>query len=534
MNDSVYTTPGNEFTAPKNIPGIYTYEVTQTVKGCESPGATVTLTIKERPLPPVGSDVTVCEGEPVPALVASGDHVSWYSDSALSNLVHLGNEYQTGQIHSGTYSYYVTARMGDCESMPDTIVLSILAKPDPPMDTMYTACGSGAIPDLIIEGENLNWYTDEALLELVHSGKLFATGKTEAGTYTWYVTETIQECVSSPSSVGLVIGELPLPPLTQDIEICVGDSLPELVAAGDSIRWYSDEQLANLVHTGTSMLPEFNAPGSFSYYVTQSLDHCESSHATASLTIKPRPGAPLSEGLSACEGEDIPALVARGDSIRWYDTPDLENMIHLGTDFVSEEHAPGSYSYYATQTQEGCEGMASEVELLVNESPIISLGNDTSIRDDGTIILGPYPIEFTYLWSNISSEPYLKIDGGEIGPGNYQISVQVSNDLCIYRDTMILTVESTIGIDPLDKNGSIKVYPNPTEDFITVEFGGEPSDNSLINIIDSKGALVRKIRLKEVLSKGDRSLIIALGSPGVYIVQIYNGNQVSSFKVIRY
>ncbi len=534
MNDSAYTTIGNEFIAPYNIPGIYSYEVTQTVDGCESQSASVSLTIKERPLPPSGADVSLCEGEVVPTLVANGENVNWYGDDQLSDLLHSGNEYQTGQVKAGSYSYFITENTGECESIPDTIVLRIKAKPEPPGDTTLFACEGGPIPDLNLQGENILWYNDEDLLDLVHSGTDFATGRSEAGIYSYYATETLLECVSPASTVNLQIEETPLPPLTRSVEICDGDTIPELVATGENIKWYSDEQLTILLHTGANLNPDFDEPVSSTYYVTQTINLCESPFGVSKLSIKTRPDPPESDGVIICAGEDPPVLEAKGDSIRWYEHVSLEQLIHLGNIFETDLFDAGSYVFYATQTREGCEGPASELELQINESPVISLGNDTAIRDDESMILGPYPVEFSYLWNDTSREPYLQISGENLGPGDYKISVQVSNDDCVFRDTMILTVESTIGINSLNSQGSIKIYPNPTDDFITLEFAEEPDANSLIDIIDSKGALVRKIRLKEVISKGDRTLKITLDTPGVYYLQIYNGDQISSCKVIRY
>jgi len=528
MNDSAYATQGNEFIPPQNSPGIYSFEVTQTVEGCESPGASVTLTIKESPLPPEGTDVSVCEGEPVPALTASGEIVKWYSDAGLSDLVHTGNEYQTGQSLPGTYSYFATQSLGD------TIRLSIKPAPLSPSDTTVMACEGGLIPDLLIEGELIQWYNDEALQDLAYTGSHFATGISEAGTYTFYATKTMLECVSPASSVILEVGEIPLPPLTQSIEICEHNSNPELMAVGENIRWYTSEQFTDLIQSGTSFKPEFDSPGTYTYYVTQAVSHCQSPFNISSLTIKPSPEAPVTYGVSACEGEGIPEMEARGDSIRWYDTPALEDVIQMGSMLALELHYPGSYLFYATQTREGCEGDAEAVELIIHESPIISLGNDRAIRDDEELILGPYPMEFKYLWSDTSSEPFLHLDGEKAGPGDYEISVQVSNDQCVFRDTVIITVESTIGINPLNPHGNIKVYPNPTDDFITVEFAEELSENAFIEIIDSKGALVQQYRLKELVSVGDRSLKITLDTPGIYYLQIYNGDQVSHSKVIRY
>jgi uncharacterized protein (TIGR02145 family) len=374
MNDSAYTTTGNACRAPDNIPGIYSFEVTQTVEGCESRSIPVTLTIRESPVPPEGTDISVCEGAPVPALEAGGENVFWYSDPGLTGLVHTGNLFQTGHSLPGSYGYFATRRMGDCESKPDTVGLTILPLPGPPADTLFSACEGGPVPVLRVGGKNVRWYNDEALLDLVNSGDQFATGRSEAGIYT----------------------------------------------------------------------------------------------------------------------------------------------------------------YYATQTLKGCEGFAAEVELVIRESPVISLGSDTVIRDDQNLILGPYPIEYDYLWSNITVEPFLIIDGEEIGPGDHEISVQVSDGFCVFRDTLIITVESTIGINPPGPNGIIKVYPNPTDNFINVEVDDEISEDALIEVIDAKGAVIQKYRFKELNSGMDRTFRILLDTPGIYYLQIHHQDRILNFKVIRY
>jgi len=534
MNDSTYTTLGNELVAPQNSPGIYSFEVTQTKDGCESKSASVTLTIKDTPIPPVGENVTVCEGDLVPALEASGENICWYSDDGLIDLVHTGNVFQTGLILPGTYVYYATQNSGDCESIPDTIVLAIQALPEPPSETFVSVCEGKEISDLIVEGINISWYNDEELLDLVHTGSHFDTGKTEPGIYTYYTTQTISECVSPSSSATLVIAEEPPPPLANNIEICEGGPVPTLIATGENIRWYSEELLNILVQQGDSLIRENNPVGTYTYYVTQTLNNCESQAASSSLTVKLTPDPPVSKGASICETEELPVLEAIGDSIRWYDTSTLDHMIHSGNTLETQLSDPGSYLLYATQTWEGCEGLAEEVELVIEESPVISLGLDTLIRDDQSLILGPYPIEYNYLWSNTSEKPYLNFDGEEAGPGMYEISVQVSNNACVFKDTIIITVESTIGINSTGIGDLISIYPNPTEDFITVEISDEVPENSFLEIIDAKGALVQKYRIKELQMGRDRSFKLNLGSEGLYYLRIYHNDQIYSAKVIRY
>ena len=131
-------------------------------------------------------------------------------------------------------------------------------------------------------------------------------------------------------------------------------------------------------------------------------------------------------------------------------------------------------------------------------------------------------------------EPYLLIDGEETGPGVHEISVQVSNGDCVFRDTMMITVESSIGINPPGQSGIIKVYPNPTDDFITVEVAEEVSEDAVIEIMDAKGSIIQQYRFKELNSGMDRTFKILLDTPGIYFLQIHHQDRILNCKVIRY
>lgn len=78
-------------------------------------------------------------------------------------------------------------------------------------DTTSIYCS--VIPDLYAAGRNIQWYSDEQLLNLVHSGNSFPTGHTEIGEYTYYATKTFQECGESKATeVTLSIIPPPSPP----------------------------------------------------------------------------------------------------------------------------------------------------------------------------------------------------------------------------------------------------------------------------------------------------------------------------------
>lgn len=614
MNDSSYTTTGNQMISKYIEPGIYKYAVTQTIDGCESESAIINLTLREKPVPPQGQSISLCDGEVVPELDVKGENIRWYADIGSDTLVHAGNLYIPNNLTLGLNTYYVTQSDSYCESEPSLISIELKHTPDRPKVTDISACFGDLIPNLVAEGDAIKWYNDENLLETLHTGSDFATDQTDTGIYNYYVTQTVDGCESLAETSTLTINPIPVAPIATDTAICEGDSVPLLVAFGENLQWYGDSNLSNLLQTGNTYATGQTVSGYYSYYVTSTVKECESPATITSLNVKDLPIAPAASGVSVCEGDPIPVIVARGDSIKWYsdaelkyliqsdstlqvellspglftyyatqtrdgcegppqdvdvlikevpsapyapdvqicegdeipvlfatgdsikwyDNSTLDNMIYMGNKLRSLPTATGSHLFYVTQTQQACEGNPVEVELLIKELPIISLGNDTVIRDDQDLIMGPFPVEYTYLWSNTTKEPYLNIVGEELGAGEHWISVQVSSDGCVFKDTIVITIESTIGISQLSTSGCLKVYPNPTEDFITVEFTEEVSESAILEIFDARGALVQKYRVKELYMDRDRSIKIYLKTTGPYYLQIYNDDQIYNRKVIRY
>ncbi|MBA7533236.1 hypothetical protein ES705_25471 [subsurface metagenome] len=86
----------------------------------------VTIT-EPAPVPaPIANDTLVCYGDPVPDLTAIGNDIKWYSDPELSVLEHTGFQFSTVDTSINIYTYYVTQTIDGCESLHNTVTLSIL------------------------------------------------------------------------------------------------------------------------------------------------------------------------------------------------------------------------------------------------------------------------------------------------------------------------------------------------------------------------------------------------------------------------
>src|SRR5690606_39814785 len=98
------------------------------------------------------------------------------------------------------------------------------------------------------------------------------------------------------------------------------------------------------------------------YYVTQTINGCESDRLAVEITVNPTPEAPVAEAQEFCEGATVADLVAEGTESKWYDAEDATTPLTEDTVLVAG-------TYYATQTIDGCESEKLAVEVTVNPTP---------------------------------------------------------------------------------------------------------------------------------------------------------------------
>jgi hypothetical protein len=354
-----------------STPGTYTLTVIETdVNGCIGDPVTLDITVSPLPSATVGTSQTACVGSIVPDLFAIGANVNWYSDPALINNVFTGNSFPTGQTLPGIYTYYVTESLNGCEGVSIPVTLEIFQLPSSPISSDASVCEGALVPDLFAIGANVNWYSDPALTTNVFTGNSFSTGQTLPGLYTYYVTNSQNGCESVATSVDLTINATPAGPISIDETVCEGVLVPNLFAAGTNINWYSDPALTTNVFTGNSFSTGQTLPGLYTYYVTNSQNGCESVATSVDLTINATPAGPISSDETVCEGGLVPDLSATGTLVNWYSDAALTNNVFSGNIFVTGQVLPNVYTYYVTNSQNGCESVPVSVDLTINPKPV--------------------------------------------------------------------------------------------------------------------------------------------------------------------
>ena len=525
---------GIVFSPAVTAPGIYTYYATRMPGECESEVRAIVLEIKPAPDSPVAESKEVCEGEDVPDLVAQGTGITWYGDEALSEFLATGTTYATGAVIPGTYDYYVTSTQDGCTSDPVTCSLTIKPTPLMPVAVSHTVCQGDDVPDLLAEGEGINWYADPGLVQLLFTGNTYRTGLVLPGEYRFYATATENGCEGPAAEVLLTILEAPPAPQATGASVCEGDPVPALTATGDSLRWFDDPALEQEVGSGESFVPDVTDPGTYSFYVIQWSGGCPSAPVQTTLVIRESPPPPQAGNVEYCEGEGPVAFNATGERVQWYDDPTLSIVIYSGNEFTPPWTEAGSYPYYLTQTMNGCEGEVTTVVLTIKPLPEIDLGSDTVIRDDQTLVLGPFDSSYEFLWNDGSSQSYLIFDGKDQGPGEHLVSLVATHDGCVSSDTVMITVVQAGGTGGPRDPGSYRIYPNPSGGAVTVECADPYSDDILVEVYSASGMLLQQYRHRDLPAGRDQSFTIRLEAPGIYFMRITDTGTTLEYKVIRY
>jgi len=221
------------------------YYITQTnpITGCVSPPQLVKVTVNELPpAPSVEQPAAYCPGAPIAPLRATGTSLKWYADIDLKILLAQNVDTYVSGVPSvtGRTTFYVTQSNGNCEGPPAAI--EVIVNPSPPAPFVKNPvlyCVGDVIAPLTAIGENLKWYSDAQLTQMIGEGARFNTNMPSVvSSKTFYVTQTVRGCVSPPSPITVEIRPLPLKPARQSITYCFEGGKKYTLDAGSGFAGY--------------------------------------------------------------------------------------------------------------------------------------------------------------------------------------------------------------------------------------------------------------------------------------------------------
>ncbi len=233
-----------------------------------------------------------------------------------------------------------------------TYELDACTTPATPTASAQTWCPGATVADLQstgIVGAVYKWYDVAVGGTALPSTTVLVNGN-------YYVTQTIGSCESARSAaVAVTLAPTALP--TADPQtFCNGATVANLLTtSGTNIKWYA-AATGGAALAGTTALVDGN------YYVTQTVNGCESARATIAITVNTTP-PPASPAQTFCQGSgttvaNLEATTVTGATIKWY-TSDTSTTPLLPTALV------GTGTYYVSQVLGLCESLRTPVQVTV-------------------------------------------------------------------------------------------------------------------------------------------------------------------------
>jgi hypothetical protein len=183
------------------------------------------------------------------------------------------------------------------------------------------------------------------------------------------------------------------------------------------------------------------------------------------------------------------------------------------------------------ENKEGCHSVSDTFDIIVNKLPVINLGKDTSININQNLTLNAGNAK-SYLWSTGEQTQTIKINGN-IGIGDYKYSVQITDEKgCKNSDTIAVKIASPLGFDENALKFKTIVFPNPSTDYLYIEFDDGISGDITLELINASGKQVLARNISIRLSNQKEKLDLAGFSKGTYYLKVIMDKQVAIYKVI--
>ncbi|MGV3697822.1 Ig-like domain-containing protein, partial [Flavobacterium sp.] len=309
--------------------------------------------------------------------------------------------------YSGTGTTTITFATGTATSTPA------------PTASAQSFCNSATVANLVATGTALQWYT-------AASGGTALTPTTALTTRTYYVSQTVDSVESPRTSVTVTVNTTAAPTASAQT-FSNPTTVANLVATGTALQWYTSA-------TGGAALAPTTALSTGNYYVSQTLNSCESTRTLVSVTINTAPGAPTASAQSFCNSATVSNLVATGTALKWYN-------VSTGGTALAPTTALSTGNYYVSQTVNSIESSRTTVAVTVNVTvaPTASAQSFCNAATVANLVATGTALK----WYNILTGGTALASTTALSTGNYYVS-QTLNSCEGPRTLVTVTINTTI------------------------------------------------------------------------------------------
>ncbi len=419
---------------------------------CES-GTVTIYTLSTAPSGVSSTQSTICAGDQTTLSVTGGSlgslaHWEWFTGGCGTTFIGSGASIDVSPASSTTY--YVRAK-GACNTTScKSAAVTVKALPSAPAGSDKTICESGDA-SLTASGTDLKWYSDAGLGEQVGSGSPYNTGIEDAGSYTFYVTQTSNGCEGPAKAVQLKVNPNADPDVLEDQVLCDDElgvfQIGSTSLDGHSYDWSSQPPGFTSSEANPSVAPDTSVV----FFLRETIDSSGCfADDSVSFTIHPTPVPEIGRDTGICRNSVIPFRIGSagktGHAYAWASRP---------PGFSSAEAdplvAPGATTTYILTESILATGCSAKDSLRVDiyPVPVPQTAGDTTLCSGDLL---PFRIGsealpgHSYLWvsepagfTSTSPNPLVNPDQTI----RYYLLETIDSTSCATEDTVLVTIHPT-------------------------------------------------------------------------------------------
>ncbi len=508
--------------------GTVVYEVTPTEGDAPSPPdcsgnpQTVTITVNPEPVVNTVTDITVCSGDPVPAVAFSantsgGETFNWSNTNTSIGLLGSGIGNIAGYTAPINFSgldivgtITVTATKSGCTSTgTNSKTFTITIKPQPVVNAIanITVCSGGTItvPAFTANtagGETFSWTNTNTAVGLAASGTASIASFTAAANLTGSnvsgivtVTASKNGCTSTGAnskSFTITVQPAPVVAAIANISVCPGDMIGPIAfsantGGGETFNWTNTDTAIGLAATGSGNIASYVAPANntgVNIVATigvsaTAITTCSGAPTTFTITIKPQPVVAAISNISVCSGDPIAAInfsanTGGGEVFAWTNTNTAIGLLASGSGGIAAYTAPVNISgvdivgtITVSATKNSCTSIGANTKsftITIKPQPVVSAIANVSVCSGDPIAAIPFSANTgggeTFDWSNNN----ISIGLAATGTGNIAAFTAPNNftgvDI-VATITVVATKNSCVSTGVNTKSFTITVKPQP-------------------------------------------------------------------------
>jgi len=277
--------------------------------------------------------------------------------------------------------------------------------------------------------------------------------------------------------------------------------------------WYDDSELTNVIGTGATMMPS-QTPGTTTYFVTQSVNGCESDGREVLVGIYPTPAVPVITAngpLAFCPGGNVVLTSSAANGNEWQNDATSQSITAT---------TAGTYEVTVTDLN-GCSAVSAPVTVTLNAAPVATVtANNTTLT--------AAPAGQTYQWINcVGNAPVAGATAVTFTPvadGSYAVIITNAGGCA---DTSACMTVDVLGIQENKTDAALSFFPNPTTGKVT--FTMQSTDAVRVTVLNALGQVVTT--MNDVTS--GTVIDLSAAQNGVYMIRVNNEKISKVFRIVK-